>query len=251
MQVKCLERGQLAGENNALPRNREIAIHLQSTASRSRVIAADILETSIYIRASVADRREIAINWLEIATYIREIAADIQEMAVNIVEMTIYSRRTGTPSRDFNCNAQVSQRGDGLRAVSWFATVSLRARPMIFSRSTSRAKDIRTKVSKVGFRNPFSTNLTACQDSPAFCATTFRERPRCSRSALSRRATWEQMASEILSGGTPKRPSHTKEQRDRRSYTCTIPAQFLRAKAAGTKIESEDGAVSMDAKRKL
>jgi len=72
----------------------ETAIHIQSTAIRSRAIAADIRATRTCIRATAADSREIGIYIREIATYIRAIAADIQEMAVNFEESGIYRPRT-------------------------------------------------------------------------------------------------------------------------------------------------------------
>jgi hypothetical protein len=58
------------------------------------------------------------------------------------------------------------------------ANASLRARATISSRSTSRANVIRTSVSKVGFRNSFSTKLSVCRESPALSASKLRERPR-------------------------------------------------------------------------
>lgn len=63
------------------------------------------------------------------------------------------------------------------------------ARPTKCSGSTSRPKQMRTRVSSVGLRSPLSTGFTVCQDGPVLWATPFSERRRCSRSALSKRAT--------------------------------------------------------------
>ena len=88
-------------------RNREIEIHIQSTAIRNRAIAADNRATRIFIRATAAVSREIGIYSQEIATYIREIAADIQEMAVNIGEIGIDSPRTAACRRERAANVRV------------------------------------------------------------------------------------------------------------------------------------------------
>ena len=76
---------------------REIGIHIPSTASRQRAIAADRRATRIDIHATAARRRETGIYSREIASYIREIAADSQEMAVNIEEIASCTRRTAAP----------------------------------------------------------------------------------------------------------------------------------------------------------
>ena len=87
-------------------RNREIEIHIQSTAIRNRAIA-DNRATRIFIRGTLADSREIGIYSQEIATYIREIAADIQEMAVNIGKIGIDSPRTAACRRERAANGRV------------------------------------------------------------------------------------------------------------------------------------------------
>ena len=76
---------------------REIGIHIPSTASRQRAIAADIRATRIYIPATATRSREIGIYSREIASYIQETAADSQEMAANIEEITGCTRRIAAP----------------------------------------------------------------------------------------------------------------------------------------------------------
>ena len=79
---------------------KEIPIHIQSTAIRNRAIAADNRATRSYIRATATRSREIGIYSQEIASYSREIASEwwpcastSQEMAVNIEEIAGYARR--------------------------------------------------------------------------------------------------------------------------------------------------------------
>jgi len=78
-------------------RNREIGIHIQSSVSRNRAIAADIRATRADSRATATRSRETGIYSREIASYIREIAADRQEMAANIEAIAGYTGRTAAP----------------------------------------------------------------------------------------------------------------------------------------------------------